>query len=113
MRPRLSAGLLAGIALMIAAGSTSAADTVEMSIVIKNHMFVPAELVVPAGKTVVLTVDNQDATPEEFESHKAHVEKIIPGRSKGKVRIRPLAVGSYPFVGEFNEATAKGVIVAQ
>jgi hypothetical protein len=29
------------------------------------------------------------------------------------VRIGPLAPGRYPFFGEFNQATAKGVVIAE
>jgi hypothetical protein len=29
------------------------------------------------------------------------------------VRIGPLQAGRYPFIGEFNEATAKGVVIAE
>ena len=39
------------------------AETAELTIVIKNHRFEPAEITVPAGKKVKLVIDNQDATP--------------------------------------------------
>jgi hypothetical protein len=68
---------------------------------------------VPANKRIQLTVVNDDPTPEEFESREMKVEKVIPGKSKGAVRIGPLAPGRYPFFGEFNEATAKGVVIAE
>jgi hypothetical protein len=58
-------------------------------------------------------VDNQDATPEEFESHELNREKVIAGKSKATIFIGPLKAGSYPFIGEFNEATAKGVVIAE
>ena len=67
----------------------------------------------PAGKRVKLTVHNQDATPEEFESHSLNREKLIPGGAKATIYIGPLKPGRYDFVGEFNEATAKGVVVAE
>ena len=76
-------------------------------------MFDPVEIKVPAGKMVELTVDNQDATPEEFESAELGVEKIIPGNSKGKVRFGPLDAGTYLFIGEFNQETARGVVTAE
>src|SRR5207248_928577 len=37
----------------------------EAALIIKDHRFQPAELKVPAGQRVKLTVHNQDATPEE------------------------------------------------
>ena len=85
----------------------------EFTITIKNHRFTPSELKVPANKRIQLTVVNDDPTPEEFESMEMKVEKVIPGKSKGVVRIGPLAPGRYPFFGEFNEATAKGTVIAE
>jgi hypothetical protein len=89
-----------------------AADS-EVTLVIKDHRFVPSEVKVPAGQKVKLLVDNQDATPEEFESHELNREKVIAGKSKATIFIGPLKAGSYPFIGEFNEATAKGVVIAE
>lgn len=85
----------------------------EVSLIIKDHRFVPSEVKVPAGQKVKLLVDNQDATPEEFESHELNREKVIAGKSKATIFIGPLKAGSYPFIGEFNEATAKGVVIAE
>jgi hypothetical protein len=82
-------------------------------VTIKNHRFTPTELKVPANKRIVVTVVNDDPTPEEFESREMKVEKIIPGKSKAVVRIGPLKPGRYPFFGEFNEATAKGAVIAE
>jgi len=85
----------------------------EYNIQIINHRFEPAELTVPAGKKVKLIVENNDATPEEFESHELNREKVIAGNSKGTIYIGPLSPGKYPFFGEFNEATAQGVILVK
>jgi plastocyanin len=90
----------------------SAADP-EFVLTIKNHVFSPAELRVPAGKKIRLTIDNQDPTAEEFESHALKIEKVIPPNSKAPVFIGPLKPGRYPFVGEFHEKTANGVLVAE
>lgn len=83
------------------------------SLLIKEHRFQPAEITIPAGKKVKLLVENQDATPEEFESHSLNREKIIAGKSKVTIYIGPLSPGRYPFEGEFNAKTAQGVIIAQ
>jgi hypothetical protein len=90
----------------------SAADP-EFALVIRNHRFEPAELRVPAGKKVKIVIDNQDTSAEEFESHELNREKVVPGKSKVPVYIGPLAPGRYPFIGEFNQKTAKGVVVAE
>ena len=85
----------------------------EALLVIKNHRFEPTELKIPAGQRVRLTVHNQDSTPEEFESHKLNREKIVPPGAKVVVFIGPLKPGTYEFWGEYNEATARGVVVAE
>jgi hypothetical protein len=85
----------------------------DFTLTIKDHKFTPTEIKVSAGKRHTITVINEDATPEEFESHELKVEKVVLGKSKGVVRIGPLKAGKYPFVGEYHEDTAKGVIVAE
>jgi hypothetical protein len=85
----------------------------EYALVIQDHRFQPAEIVVPADRKIKLVVENRDATPEEFESKSMKREKVIAGKSKATIFIGPLAPGRYPFVGEYNEATAQGVVVAQ
>jgi plastocyanin len=85
----------------------------EFALAIQDHRFQPETLIVPAGTKIKLTIENRDATAEEFESHALGREKVIPGKSSAVIYIGPLQPGKYPFVGEFNEKTAKGVIVAQ
>ena len=101
--------LLAGL---LTAGVAHAAEP-KVTLVIKNHRFEPAELKVPAGQRIKLLVHNQDSTPEEFESHSLNREKVIPGGAKATIFIGPLKPGRYPFVGEYNETTAKGTVVAE
>jgi plastocyanin len=100
------------VAAFAIAGTATAAER-EILLVIKNHRFEPAELKVPAGQRIKLVVHNQDGTPEEFESHGLNREKVIPGGAKASIFIGPLKPGRYDFVGEYNEATAKGAVVAQ
>ena len=99
------------LAVIIASPATVRAD--DYTLTIKDHRFTPEELKVPANQRVVITVINDDATAEEFESSILKVEKVIAGKSKGTVRIGPLKPGRYPFIGEFHEATAKGVVIAE
>jgi hypothetical protein len=103
--------LLGLVALVAVAPAAVRAD--DLTLTIKDHRFTSDEIKVPANTRVVITVINDDATPEEFDSKALKVEKVIPGKSKGVVRIGPLKPGRYPFIGEFHEATAKGVVVAE
>ncbi len=83
------------------------------TIVFKDRHIDPQELLVPAGRTVTLIVDNQDSTPEKFESHALKREKVIPGKSKVSIKIGPLMPGTYEISGEFHQSTALGRIVAK
>ena len=106
-----AAALALGIlALLPPAG---AAEEAEVTISLKDHKFDPAEIKVPASKAIKLTVNNLDATAEEFESHPLGVEKVIAGNATATIRLKPLAKGTYAFVGEYHEETAKGTIVAE
>lgn len=111
MRSRrlLSALVIASAAIF---GAAHAADP-QALLVIKDHRFDPAELKVPADTRVKLVVHNQDATPEEFESHSMKRERVIPGGAKATIYIGPLKAGRYDFFGEYHEATAKGVVIAE
>ena len=93
--------------------TAAAAAEPEVLLVIKDHRFDPAEVKVKAGERVKLVVHNQDATPEEFESHSLNREKVIPGGQKATIFIGPLKPGKYTFFGEYNEKTAQGVVVAE
>lgn len=93
-------------------GSAMAGEP-EYLLVIKGHRFEPSELRVPAGQRVKLLVHNQDATPEEFESHALNREKLVPAGAKAAIYVGPLKPGRYTFYGEYNEATAKGTVIAE
>jgi plastocyanin len=105
------------MAMLLIAGFTAlpavCAETPEFVIVIKNHRFDPEEVVVPAGQKVKLVINNQDTTPEEFESHDLKREKVIAGGSKASVWVGPLKPGTYRFVGEYHEDTAKGRLIVK
>ena len=99
--------------MMIVAMPAFAADPKTYEITIKDHLFSPAEIKVPANEPAILHVKNLDSTPEEFESHSLKIEKIIAGNSEAKIRLRPVEAGSYKFEGEFNPKTAQGMIIAE
>ncbi len=100
-------------ALLGIPAAAARADDPPIPVKIRNHQFIPAEIEIPAGEKRQLVIENQDPTVEEFESHTLHREKIIPANSKVNVYVGPLKPGRYEFQGEFNEATAKGAVVAK
>ena len=80
---------------------------------IKDHTFSPAELTIPAGQKVQITMKNLDATPAEFESSDLNREKVVSGNSKITVYIGPLSAGNYSYFDDFHRDTTKGIIVVK
>lgn len=111
MRSHVVAAFAFAILLTIA-GPAWAQDPLTFRLTLKNHAFDPPELRVPAGKRLILIVRNADDTPAEFESRELGAEKVIsPGR-EATMRLGPLAAGRYPFVDEFHQDQARGVLIA-
>jgi len=101
------------LAVLLVLSTPSFAATPEFELEIRNHLFQPDTLVIPANTKVKLIIYNRDPTPEEFESYELNREKVIPGGRKAIVFIGPLAPGEYPFFGEFNPQTALGTILVK
>lgn len=85
----------------------------EYHLVIKNHRWNHDTVVIPANTKVRFVLENQDDTPEEFDSRDLNVEKVLMGHSKGRVYIGPLKPGRYKFQGEYHPAHAQGVVIAK
>lgn len=88
-------------------------DTAMITIEIKDHLFFPSRVEIPAHTKVKLLIINRDNTAEEFESYELNREKIIPGGAKAVIFIGPLQPGEYPFFGEFFPKTAQGKVIAR
>ena len=101
-------GALLGTALPVSAQSAP-----EIPLVIEKNRFQPDVIKVKAGQSFVLVITNKDKGPEELDMQQPRIEKVIPGKSKATIYVGPLKAGEYKFVGEFNEKTAHGVIVAK
>ena len=110
---------LAALHLVAATGPAGAGsptptnDQGQIVVTLQNHVFNPAEIHVPARQRTQILLKNLDATAEEFDSTSLKIEKVVAGKSEGVLRLRALDPGSYPFVGEYNSDTAKGVVIAE
>ena len=109
---RLSLVLMLMCVLVLPSALRAQAPT-EMTLTIQDHRFQPQEIVVKAGAPFVLVIVNKDATPEEFESKQLRIEKVVAGSKTVRLRMPALKAGTYPFVGEYNEKTAQGRIIAE
>lgn len=105
--------LLVSTLLSLVAANPAGAATPVVEIEIRDHLFYPQEVVIPADTKVKLLIKNLDPTPEEFESYELNREKVIAGNSKTVIFIGPLPAGEYPFFGEFYPKTAQGKVVVE
>lgn len=84
-----------------------------IEIEIRDHLFFPDEVRIPADTKVKLLVKNLDPTAEEFESYELNREKLIAGDSEAVIFIGPLQPGIYPYFGEFFPKTAQGKLIVE
>ena len=110
---RTRPAMLVVVVLNLVYASPSLAAPPTFDLEIRNHLFEPDTLTIPANIKVKLIIYNRDPTPEEFESYELNREKVIMGGRKAVLFIGPLAPGVYPFFGEFNPQTALGKIVVK
>ena len=100
------------IPLLLFIATPSFADA-PIAVTLQNHKFTPSVIHVKANTPAIIALTNKDAQAEEFDSTALKVEKVVAGNSSGNVRIRALAPGKYPFMGEYHSATAQGVVIAE
>jgi len=102
------------LSIALSAAVVSAADTPpELALTLDQHRFSPEDLRVKANTPFVLVITNKDKEDEEFEMSSLRIEKIVPGGKTLQLKMPALKPGTYQFIGDFNEKTAKGRIVAE
>ena len=113
-RPLPTFWLILG-ALIAFSGAARAADEapVEANLTIFNHAFDPAEMTLPAGKKIKLTITNKDASAAEFESYDLSREKVVPAKGSIYVYLGPLDAGTYAYFDDFHRNTTTGKITVQ
>jgi plastocyanin len=100
------------VALTALAGAASAGEPPAVTLILKNHRFVPATFTVPAGQKVRVTLVNQDMATEEFDSHDLRLEEVVTPMGRISFDVGPLQPGQYNFMGEFHAETAQGKVTA-
>lgn len=113
MRALFATLLLASIFTLLASAFATPVHAEDYTLTLKNHVFTPAELTIPANTKVSITVKNEDNASAEFESSDLNREKVIGANSSAVISVGPLAAGSYAFVDEFHEETAKGTLIVK
>lgn len=106
-------GLLT-LAVTLATTLAYAADPpAELTLILDQHRFSPSEIQAPANTPFVLVITNKDTEDEEFEIAVLRIDKVIPAGKTVSVKIPALKPGTYEFIGEFHDKTAKGRILAK
>ena len=100
------------LAVVLLSTAPALADA-PIPVTLQNHKFTPSVIHVKANTPAIIALSNKDSTAEEFDSSSLKVEKVVAGNSSGNVRLRALAPGKYPFMGEYHAATAQGFVIAQ
>lgn len=103
-------GVILGLLLLLTSHNVLA-QRQEFVIVLKNHLFYPAEITIPSNQKVKLIIDNQDDGIEEFDSFSLNREKVLFPKKKSTIYIGPLSPGDYSFFGEYHPESAKGVVI--
>jgi len=101
------------VSVLLAPNLAVAEDPPDIPLTTENNRFQPDEIKVKAGEGFVLVITNKDKKAEEFESRDLRIEKVIPAGKTVRLKMPALKAGTYSFVGEYNEKTAKGKIVAE
>jgi plastocyanin len=91
--------------LFLICAAPAFAEEPTVTITLRDHQFVPAEVPVPAGVRVKLIIRNEQATNAEFESTSLHREKIISPGGEIAVFVGPLDPGRYEFFDDFHPTT--------
>ncbi|GAA0854808.1 cupredoxin domain-containing protein [Aliiglaciecola litoralis] len=81
-----------------------------INVTIKENLFYPAEVIIPAYRKVKITFINQDDTPEEIDSFDLNREKVVFANSSAHIFIGPLKPGKYRFFGEYHPNSAVGFV---
>ncbi len=111
---RLSVFALLAFALLMSSGARAAdATPPEQHLSIKDHVFNPNDLTVPAGQKIKLIIKNEDSSSAEFESEDLNREKVVPANKEVTVYLDPMTAGTYTFFDDFHRTTTTGTITAQ
>ena len=112
-RPQWLIGLLT-LAVTLTAALVYAADPpTELTLILEKHRFNPEEIQVKANAPFVLIITNKDNEDEDFEMAALRIDKTIPAGKTVSVKMPGLKPGTYEFIGEFHDKTAKGRILAK
>ena len=106
--------LLVALLLMLTGVPARAAEELTIyRLDVRDGVFEPATIEVPAGKRFKIEISNVGKGPIEFESRDLRQEKVLAPGAKSSVVINALKPGTYTFFDEYHMDLPKGKIVAK
>lgn len=101
------------LVLAAAAHAQAAPALPSFSLAIRDGVFAPQRLEVPAGQRIKIVLRNEGPGPLEFENAEMNVEKILAAGAESFVVLPKLKPGEYEFVDEYNMVTGVMTVVAK
>lgn len=95
-----------------AAVSVARAD-VEIALTYKDRKFDPPEISAPANTPIVIKFRNLDRDAMELESDSLKIEKVVAAGKEATIKVKAQKPGRYEFFDEYNEKTARGMLVVK
>jgi len=105
--------LLALLLALTAVPARAADELLVYKLDVRDGVFEPATLEVPAGKRFKIEISNVGKGPIEFESRDLRQEKVLAPGAKSSVVINALKPGTYMFFDEYHMDLPKGKIIAK
>ena len=110
---RILAVLVALLLALAGAPAHAAEELPVFKLDVRDGVFEPATIEVPAGKRFKIEISNVGKSAIEFESKDLRQEKVLAPGAKSSVVINPLKPGTYTFFDEYHMDLPKGKIVAK
>ncbi|MEO5765729.1 MAG: cupredoxin domain-containing protein [Casimicrobiaceae bacterium] len=104
------------LAALLFALTTLSAHAEELAVYrleVRDGVFEPATLEVPAGRRFKIEISNVGKGAIEFESRDLRQEKVLAPCAKSSVVINALKPGTYTFFDEYHPNLPKGKIVVK
>jgi len=113
MRRLLALLFLAWSGMLFGGMAVAAGELPAFEVVVRDGVFSPKTLEVPAGTRVKLILNNEGPGPLEFENDEMRIEKVIGPGVRSFVVLPKLKPGEYDFADEYNPITGELKVVAK
>jgi len=113
MEKFLAALFLAWSGTLLGGNAVAAEELPAYEVVVRDGVFVPRTLEVPAGRRIKLVLINEGPGPLEFENDEMRIEKVIGPGVRSFVVLPRLKPGQYDFADEYNPITGEFSVIAK